>query len=57
MISRQPVRLSGAGQEFGARCVGYGEMSLVEAGSVLLARWQQAGAGTNDSRTDATRDR
>ncbi len=33
MISRQPVRLYGAGQRFVARCVGYVEMSRVEAAS------------------------
>src|ERR1039458_7038205 len=35
MISRQPVRLSGAGQRFGARCVGYGEVSREKALRVL----------------------
>ncbi len=33
MISRQPVRLNGAEQRVGARCVGYGEMAREKAGS------------------------
>jgi hypothetical protein len=32
-FSRQPVRLTGAGQRFGARCVDHGEISRVEARS------------------------
>ena len=37
MISRQPVRLSGAGQGFGARRVDYGGIAREKAASVPLA--------------------